>query len=394
MRQRTTWKQDTHRNAATLRKADPYTMNQNHPQPTADQYMNGSPSEWAEDVNTNSSVALEYENGHVKRNEINMAEFRDDTFTGAGSGPWGKGGKYDNARLSSEQMNAAHQKAQACQRIASSLLKTDNKEMIEKTAIDLMGLPIKSIASTIKRLDQLSPAALPDQARFRRALACTKLSAILLTEDAEEEGVKKLALVFNGLDDMTLKNILHIVALHRVAETAPAVVPEIKVAAEAEKKDEKEPEKKIVEKKEDEPKDGEIMKLLEDLAEDVQEIKEEVVEGAKTEGGEEGKEDIEALFAEGAEGGEGDKGPEIGFEDGENEEEEKETQAPKMSSDLTGLFDTDENIAQRELSGQNSFQKRTASEVKGVKKLGQVKVEHAPRASIDNQLEALWERPE
>ena len=295
MRQRTTWKQDTHRNAATLRKADPYTMNQDHPQPTADQYMNGSPSEWAEDVNTNSSVALEYENGHVKRNEINMAEFRDDTFTGAGSGPWGKGGKYDNARLSSEQMNAAHQKAQACQRIASSLLKTDNKEMIEKTAIDLMGLPIKSIASTIKRLDQLSPAALPDQARFRRALACTKLSAILLTEDAEEEGVKKLASVFNGLDDMTLKNILHIVASHRVAETvetpvvaktAPAVVPEIKVAAEAEKKDEKEPEKKTTEKKEDEPKDGEIMKLLEDLAEDVQEIKEEVVEGAKTEGGE------------------------------------------------------------------------------------------------------------
>jgi hypothetical protein len=365
-----------------MRKADPYTMNQEHPQPTADQYMNGSPSEWAEDVNTGSSVASEYENGHVKRNEINMAEFRDDTFTGAGSAPWGKGGKYDNARLSSaQQIDAVNQKAMACQRIASTLLKTDDKEMIEKTAIDLMSLPVRSIASTIKRLNQLSPAALPDQARFRRALACTKLSAILLTEDAEEEGVKKLASVFNGLDDMTLKNILHIVASHRVAET----VDESKKTADK--------------KKDDKSKDSEIMELLEDLAEDVKEIKEEVLEDVTTEGEEEaiegpteGKEDIEALF-EGDGGDKDEKGPEIGFNESE-EEEEPSPPMPKMSSDLQGLFDTDENIAQRELSGQNKFQKRTASEVKGVKKLGQVmKVEQAPRVSIDDKLEALWERP-
>ncbi len=63
-----------------------------------------------------------------------------------------------------------------------------------------------------------------------------------------------------------------------------------------------------------------------------------------------------------------------------------------MASDLRSLFDTEESLAQRELlaAQRGTFSNRTASN-KGAKKLGQVQGRKS--ASIDENLESLWERP-
>ena len=203
MRQRSTWKQ-TPRSASTQRRADDiYTMNREggNPQPAVTEYENGDPSAWAEDVNSGSSVEKEYAGGAVKRNDIGFPEFRDDTWNHAGTRPWGKGGQYDNAKLAATQ-----RKAEACERVARALLRTTDEKMIEETALDLMNLPSKSLVATLKRMDQTSPASLPENARFRRALACTKLSALILSEQAEENAIERLASLFNSLDDVTLKS--------------------------------------------------------------------------------------------------------------------------------------------------------------------------------------------
>jgi len=384
MRQRSTWKQ-TPRSASTQRRADDiYTMNREggNPQPAVTEYENGDPSAWAEDVNSGSSVEKEYAGGAVKRNDIGFPEFRDDTWSHAGTRPWGKGGQYDNAKLAATQ-----RKAEACERVARALLRTTDEKMIEETALDLMNLPSKSLVATLKRMDQTSPASLPENARFRRALACTKLSALILSEQAEENAIERLASLFNSLDDVTLKSILNVVASARVA------------AEEGEDEGDKEPngDKKDDDNKKEPPKEEKPVLTdadLEAIKEVVQEVEaaEEAAEEAG-EDGEEGVEDLQQLFEGGEEGEGAPAAPaapgappvDITFDEGEPEGK------PAMASDLSGLFDTEDSLAQRELTAaqKTSFGQRTASS-KGAKKLGQVQ---APKASVDENLESLWERP-
>ncbi|HQP38207.1 MAG TPA: hypothetical protein PLI95_23645, partial [Polyangiaceae bacterium] len=353
-----------------------------NPQPSVTEYENGDPSAWAEDVNSGSSVEKEYAGGAVKRNDIGFPEFRDDTWNHAGTRPWGKGGQYDNAKLAATQ-----RKAEACERVARALLRTTDEKMIEETALDLMNLPSKSLVATLKRMDQTSPASLPENARFRRALACTKLSALILSEQAEENAIERLASLFNSLDDVTLKSILNVVASARVA------------AEEGEDEGDKEPngDKKDDDNKKEPPKEEKPVLTdadLEAIKEVVQEVEaaEEAAEEAG-ENGEEGVEDLQQLFEGGEEGEGAPAAPaapgappvDITFDEGEPEGK------PAMASDLSGLFDTEDSLAQRELTAaqKTSFGQRTASS-KGAKKLGQVQ---APKASVDENLESLWERP-
>jgi len=394
MRQRSTWKQ-TPRSASTQRRADDiYTMNREggNPQPAVTEYENGDPSAWAEDVNSGSSVEKEYAGGAVKRNDIGFPEFRDDTWNHAGTRPWGKGGQYDNAKLAATQ-----RKAEACERVARALLRTTDEKMIEETALDLMNLPSKSLVATLKRMDQTSPASLPENARFRRALACTKLSALILSEQAEENAIERLASLFNSLDDVTLKSILNVVASARVA--AEEGEDEGDEEPNGDKEDKKEEPKSTAaaEKKDDDKKEPpkEEKPVLTDA--DLEAIKEVVqeVEAAEEAGedGEEGVEDLQQLFEGGEEGEGAPAAPaapgappvDITFDEGEPEGK------PAMASDLSGLFDTEDSLAQRELTAaqKTSFGQRTASS-KGAKKLGQVQ---APKASVDENLESLWERP-
>jgi hypothetical protein len=210
MRTRSTWTKpegsETPRQAATQRKADIYTMNQDHPQPSATEYESGDPDAWAETPTTNKNVEAEYEGDHVKRNELGFGEFRDDTWKHKDSEKWNDGKKYDNSKT------AAERKASAAGRIARALLRTEDAELVREAAVDLMALPDAILASTMKRLDKVSPDALPQHAKNRRAYACVKLAARLLGDAATEPSVESLAKTFMTVDDPTLKSIISSVA--------------------------------------------------------------------------------------------------------------------------------------------------------------------------------------
>ncbi len=209
MRARSTWTQpegsETPRQAATKRHADIYTMNQEHPQPSATDYENGDPDSWNETPSTNKNVEAEYEGDHVKRNELGYGEFRDDTWKHKDSAQWNDGKKYDNK-------TAAERKAAAAQRMARALLRTEDPELVREAAVDFLAIPAPILASTLKRLDRVSPDSLPAVQKQRRAFACTKLAARLLGDAGTEPSVERLATTFMTVDDPTLKSILATVA--------------------------------------------------------------------------------------------------------------------------------------------------------------------------------------
>jgi len=259
-RWRSTWSDSANpvrREAATVRTADPYTMNQEHPQPSPVEYEFGSPDEWAETpANSDPHVKKEYEGDHVKRNEVGFGEFRDDTWSHKDSDQWGGKGKYDNARA------AAERKAFAVERLARVLLRSNDEKLVEAQACDLMALPGPVIASTLRRLDQVSPDALPKQVKFRRALACCKLAARLLPENPKEEHVEHIAAMFMKVDDPTLKEILKTVKVALEEEKPEGLEPEKKDATVSSEEKGKEPPKaekaegKAEEEEEEEEEEG------------------------------------------------------------------------------------------------------------------------------------------
>lgn len=218
-RKRTTWSESgdgSSRAAATSRTADPYTMNQEHPQPGPTDYETGNPDAWAETPTKNENVEAEYEGGRVKRNEIGLGEFREDTF--------GKDREFGDRKY--ENKTAANRKASAAERVARAILRTSDEKLVGNQALDLMHLPAKSLVATLRRLDKVSPDSLPKEMKFKRALACCKLAARVLgfTEEDVKEGTKanelnqRLAGVLMTIDDPTLKSILGHVAAARVAD--------------------------------------------------------------------------------------------------------------------------------------------------------------------------------
>ena len=136
MRKRSTWRNSptTSSVASTSRRADVYTMNQDHKQPAIETaYANGSPDEWAE------GVAKPGDEQEVERNELGLLEFHSNTWKHKDSEKWNDGKKYDNARA------AAERKATAATKIASILLKTASPEVVSEQALDLMGLSDRSV---------------------------------------------------------------------------------------------------------------------------------------------------------------------------------------------------------------------------------------------------------
>lgn len=215
MRERTTW-QGNGRMATSTRRAaeegqDIYSMNYDgpRPQPKATDYENGSPDSWNETpVSADKmSVNAEYEGGHVKRNAIGLGEFRDDTHKRP---KWGEQ-KYDNARLSSER------KATAAHRLASALLRTEDRAALRRVATGFMGLSDGAIVTALRAVEATQPSALSDESRFKRALACTKIAARMLGDEADEPVVERLARAMYNIDDPTLKSIVSIVATAQLA---------------------------------------------------------------------------------------------------------------------------------------------------------------------------------
>lgn len=146
MRERTTWNRNeiAKQAAGHAKKADPYTMNQPEhakAQPSADAYVIGTPSDFAEDVHPSSGTwEAEYSGGKVKRNEIGMPEFRGDTFNHA-------------EKTASEDVIV--KKAALCVRVARAILpKTATEAAVEDQALAFMHLPDSELISTYSRLAQ------------------------------------------------------------------------------------------------------------------------------------------------------------------------------------------------------------------------------------------------
>jgi len=190
-------------------------MNQEHPQPTPVQYENGNPDSWAETPTGDELVQAGYDGDHEARNDLNFAEFKPETFDHKDSKQWRGPGKYDNAKVS-----AAIRKANAAERMARATLRTSDERLIEAQATDLMALPDKVLVATLKRLDTVSPDALPKDRRFKRAMACCKFASDFLGESATEDGVVRMGKVLMSIDDPTLKELFKVAAKLKVARVA------------------------------------------------------------------------------------------------------------------------------------------------------------------------------
>ena len=141
-RERTTWNRDEiAKRASHSKSADPYLMNQDHVkvQPSADKYVTGDPSSFAEDPHDSASTwRAEYSGDQVKRNEIGMPEFRKDTF---------------NHPEKTAGEAAAIAKAALAVAVSRAILpRTASEAMVEDQAESFMHLPEVELAATYKRL--------------------------------------------------------------------------------------------------------------------------------------------------------------------------------------------------------------------------------------------------
>lgn len=369
-RARSTWTKPQARQAAVERRADIYTMNQEHPQPSVTEYESGDPDKWAETPTTNKNVTGDYDGDHVRRNEIGLGEMRADTFSHKDSDKWNGGGKYDN------QKQAAERKASLAEQVARATLRTSDEKLIEAQATDLMALPAKALVATVQRLEKTSPAALNKEAKYRRALACCKLSANILGGNATEDQVERLATVMMSIDDPTLKQILKISA-------------EVRVAEEAEAEDEGETAGAKCGEEAEEEEEGLS-------AADKKKLEEMEGEAACCQAG---PSDLTQMFERPAQAPQAPPAPpapaasdEISFE----EEEEEEGEVAGDEAELAALFEGEELDAARKMQASDEEQltrgnfspvARTASS-KGAKKLGAVT--RQPVSADDEELSMLW----
>ena len=140
-RERSTWNVHQIAKRAGLKIADPYLMNQDHvnQQPSADEYVIGTPSDFAEDIHPATTTwEAEYANGQVKRNEIGMPEIRNDTFN-------------HPEKTASEEVLT--RKAALCVAIARRVLpKTASAIEVEDQSLSFMHLPDAEVMATYTRL--------------------------------------------------------------------------------------------------------------------------------------------------------------------------------------------------------------------------------------------------
>jgi len=154
MRERSTWnREEVLKKAAIQKKADPYTMNQDHPQPAADKYVTGDPSTFAEDVHTPNTWESEYSGDEVKRNEIGMPEMRSDTFN-------------HSEKTASQEL--LMKKADLCIAVSRMLLagkKTASETAVEDQSVALMSIPDRELIATYRRLAEEQEEQSEEQAK-------------------------------------------------------------------------------------------------------------------------------------------------------------------------------------------------------------------------------------
>lgn len=408
-RHRTTWNKPgdrTSREAATSRRADPYTMNQDHPQPSPTEYENGDPDSWAETPTDNQLIYDGYEGGeggHEMRNEVNFVEFKPETFDHKDSKQWKGPGKYDNAKVS-----ATMRKASAAERVARATLRTSNTALIEAQAIDLMSLPDKVLVATLQRLDSVSPDALPKDRKYKRALACCKFAADLLGDAGTQSYVEKIGRVLMSIDDPTLKEMFRLTAAARsAAEAEEEETEEIAVSSDMEEEEDDSMADPVAAGSEEGCLNPQDLAMLDSM------LQQEMGQPGMAPAAPAPSGELADLFESPAAPAPGAfEAPmmaqaasnlDISFDS--DDEDEMPRTASNNSDDggLSSLFDDHpEVVAQREVHAALVDQRvreggygpvsdvRTASD--GARKLGNVR--NSKPTNVDDQLASIWDRPE
>jgi hypothetical protein len=149
MRERTTWNREQIAKLAAGKKADDPSVlnNPEHlkAQPSADKYVTGDPSTFAEDVHPSTNTwKAEYSGGEVKRNEIGMPEIRNDTFNHP---------EKTAAEQDDEDDDFLQKKADVCINLAKRMLgKNASEQALEDQALAFMHMPDSAIVATATRL--------------------------------------------------------------------------------------------------------------------------------------------------------------------------------------------------------------------------------------------------
>lgn len=150
-RKRLSW--DEERAAALLKKADPYTMNQTRQNPSAEDYITGTPETFGEGVDHDHRWEKDKrdETGHAAPSEASRQAVV-------------------NARLMED-------KALKCITVAQRMLPGASEDTVEDQATDLMFLPEHAILATLQRQSDLA----------------TKIAAEMTKDEEKEEEEKDAA---------------------------------------------------------------------------------------------------------------------------------------------------------------------------------------------------------
>jgi outer membrane biosynthesis protein TonB len=230
-RKRLSW--DEERAAALLKKADPYTMNQTRQNPSAEDYITGTPETFGEGVDHDHRWEKDKrdETGHAAPSEASRQAVV-------------------NARLMED-------KALKCITVAQRMLPGASEDTVEDQATDLMFLPEHAILATLQRQSDLA----------------TKIAAEM-TKDEEKEEEEKDAAKKDKKDEE-----------EKDAAKKDKKDEEEKDAAKKDKKDEEEVDAAKKDKKEEEEVDSKTKRQAKDLLDvifDVPEFSQEPKIGAKT----------------------------------------------------------------------------------------------------------------
>jgi len=209
MRQRLSW--DAEKVAEISKKADPYTMNQDHANNPIEKYKTGDPSAWAEDPDMRQPWKNE------GRNEVGLPA-------------------PEHAAV--QAAKKLEDKALKCITIAQRMLPGASDELIEKQATDLMYMPEGRIINTLQRQAELAEVL----ASSKKEEEEEEVAAAKKEEEKKEEGCKEEEEVAAAKKEEEKKE-------EEVVEAAKK---------EEEKKEEKKEEEVEAAKKEEEKKEEEV----------------------------------------------------------------------------------------------------------------------------------------
>ena len=219
-RNRISW--DMEKVAGMDKKADPYTMNQEHANNPVEKYKTGDPSTWAEDPDMKT--------------------------------PWKAEGRTEDghpapAREAVKAARKLEDKALKCITIAQRMLPGANDGLIEEQATDLMYLPENSVLATLQR-----------QSRLAEVLA--------KSDDDDDDKIKEdveAAKCEKEPEEKVEKEVVEA----KKEEVIPEEKKEDVEAAKCEKEPEEKEEKEVVEAKKADPKVDEEIEMDKEASSDL-----------------------------------------------------------------------------------------------------------------------------